>query len=61
MEETIFVTENGGELQSPEFPKKYPRLVFLSWNLLSPPGTQILLTFDHQFRLEDSAENGACW
>lgn len=61
MEETIFVTENGGALQSPEFPKKYPRSVFLSWQLLSPPGTHILLKFDHHFRLEDSAENGGCW
>lgn len=61
MDETILVTERGGVLQSPEFPRKYPRMVFLSWNLLSPPGTHILLEFDHRFKLEDSAENGGCW
>lgn len=41
--ETINVTQLGGEILSPHFPRLYPRNVMLSWKLLSPPGSRIHL------------------
>ncbi|TRY81524.1 hypothetical protein DNTS_005812 [Danionella cerebrum] len=57
-EEAIMVT-SGGSVHSPRFPNSYPRNLLLSWKLLSPPNTRILLEFDSQFGLEE-ADNGVC-
>ncbi|XP_051962680.1 platelet-derived growth factor D isoform X2 [Xyrauchen texanus] len=57
--EEIIMVKGGGHVQSPRFPNAYPRNLLLSWKLLSPPHTRILLEFDAQFGLED-AENGVC-
>ncbi|KAM9318991.1 platelet-derived growth factor D [Pholidichthys leucotaenia] len=57
-EENITVTK-GGAIQSPNFPRAYPRNLLLSWKLLSPPGSHICLEFDGHFGLEE-AENGIC-
>lgn len=59
-ENNIIVTTAKRCLNSPRFPKEYPRNEMISWNLLSPPGTHIKLEFDSHFGLED-AENGGCW
>ncbi|RXN31132.1 platelet-derived growth factor D-like isoform X1 [Labeo rohita] len=53
------MVKGGGHVQSPRFPSSYPRNLLLSWKLLSPPHTRILLEFDAQFGLEE-AENGVC-
>lgn len=58
-EETIIVTERGGVLQSPDYPNRYPRQTKMSWQLLSPPGTRILLEFNGPFGLE-APEQGRC-
>lgn len=58
-EETITVTERGGVLQSPEYPKRYPRQTKMFWRLVSPPKTHILLEFNSLFGLE-APEQGGC-
>ncbi|XP_065136475.1 platelet-derived growth factor D isoform X2 [Paramisgurnus dabryanus] len=57
--EEVIMVKGGGYVQSPRFPNSYPRNLLLSWKLLSPPHTRILLEFDAQFGLEE-AENGVC-
>uniref|UniRef100_A0A672MJ43 Platelet-derived growth factor D n=2 Tax=Sinocyclocheilus grahami TaxID=75366 RepID=A0A672MJ43_SINGR len=57
--EEVIMVKSGGHIQSPRFPNSYPRNLLLSWKLLSPPHTRILLEFDAQFGLEE-AENGVC-
>lgn len=57
--EEVIMIKGGGHVQSPRFPSSYPRNLLLSWKLLSPPHTRILLEFDAQFGLEE-AENGVC-
>lgn len=56
--ESINVTQLGGVILSPRFPKPYPRNLMLSWKLLSPPGSRIHLEFKN-FSLEASAK-GVC-
>ncbi|KAM4742101.1 platelet-derived growth factor D [Anableps anableps] len=58
-DENITVTPAGGVIFSPNYPKAYPRNLFLSWKLLSPPGSLIHLEFDEQFNLEEPV-NGKC-
>ena len=55
----ITVTELGGSIQSPRFPGSYPRNLLLTWKLLSPSNTRILLEFDPRFGLEEP-ENDVC-
>ncbi|XP_067101936.1 platelet-derived growth factor D isoform X2 [Osmerus mordax] len=55
----ITVTEVGGSIQSPRFPGSYPRNLLLTWKLLSPSNTRILLEFDPRFGLEEP-ENDIC-
>ncbi|XP_052472520.1 platelet-derived growth factor D isoform X5 [Carassius gibelio] len=57
--EEVIMVNGGGHVQSPRFPSSYPRNLLLSWKLLSPPHTRILLEFDAQFGLEE-AEHGVC-
>uniref|UniRef100_A0A8C8TIL0 Platelet-derived growth factor, D polypeptide n=1 Tax=Peromyscus maniculatus bairdii TaxID=230844 RepID=A0A8C8TIL0_PERMB len=57
-EESIRVT-GSGHLQSPRFPRSYPRNLLLTWRLHSQEKTRIQLAFDHQFGLEE-AENDVC-
>ncbi|CAM4549160.1 unnamed protein product [Leuciscus chuanchicus] len=57
--EEVIMVKSGGHVQSPRFPNSYPRNLLLSWKLLSPAHTRILLEFDAQFGLEE-AENGVC-
>ncbi|KAK7171394.1 hypothetical protein R3I93_003867 [Phoxinus phoxinus] len=57
--EEVIMVKSGGHVQSPRFPNSYPRNLLLSWKLLSPVHTRILLEFDAQFGLEE-AENGVC-
>merc|ERR1719507_541303 len=45
------VVENSGEIQSPNYPAKYPRNVDETWNLEVESGHRIKLTFE-TFRLE---------
>lgn len=56
--ESINVTQLGGVILSPRFPKPYPRNLMLSWKLLSPPGTRIHLEFKN-FSLEGPVK-GVC-
>uniref|UniRef100_A0A8C6TXZ2 Platelet derived growth factor d n=1 Tax=Neogobius melanostomus TaxID=47308 RepID=A0A8C6TXZ2_9GOBI len=56
--ESINVTQLGGVIFSPRFPKPYPRNLMLSWKLLSPPGSRIHLEFKN-FSLEGPVK-GAC-
>lgn len=58
-QEVITVTTVGGSIQSPRFPSSYPRNLLLSWKLLSPANTRILLEFDSKFGLEEP-ENDVC-
>ncbi|KAG1932702.1 platelet-derived growth factor C, partial [Pimephales promelas] len=57
--EEVIMVKSGGHVQSPRFPNSYPRNLLLSWKLLSPVHTRILLEFDPQFGLEEP-ENGVC-
>lgn len=57
-EMSINVTQLGGAICSPRYPKAYPRNLLLSWKLLSPPGSRIHLEFI-DFGLEEP-ENGLC-
>ncbi|XP_015197261.1 platelet-derived growth factor D isoform X2 [Lepisosteus oculatus] len=57
-EETIVVSENG-HIQSPRYPNSYPRNLLLTWKILSPENTRILLDFDRHFGLEEP-ENDIC-
>ncbi|XP_028818767.1 platelet-derived growth factor D isoform X3 [Denticeps clupeoides] len=57
-EETIIVS-GSGHIQSPRYPSSYPRNLLLSWKLLCPPSSRILLDFDVHFGLEE-AENDVC-
>ncbi|XP_076832925.1 platelet-derived growth factor D isoform X2 [Brachyhypopomus gauderio] len=57
-EEVVMVT-SGGQIHSPRYPNAYPRNLLLSWKLVSPPHTRILLEFDRQFGLEEP-ENHVC-
>ncbi|XP_071216221.1 platelet-derived growth factor D [Salvelinus alpinus] len=58
-EEVVTVTSAGGAIQSPRFPNAYPRNLQLSWKLLSPHNTRIVLEFDSHFALEEP-ENEVC-
>ncbi|CDQ96119.1 unnamed protein product, partial [Oncorhynchus mykiss] len=58
-EEVVTVTAAGGAIQSPRFPNAYPRNLQLSWKLLSPHNTRIVLEFDSHFALEEP-ENEVC-
>ncbi|XP_036047561.1 platelet-derived growth factor D isoform X3 [Onychomys torridus] len=57
-DENIQVT-GSGHVQSPRFPRSYPRNLLLTWWLHSEEKTRIQLAFDHQFGLEE-AENNIC-
>ncbi|KAL6084916.1 hypothetical protein STEG23_007226, partial [Scotinomys teguina] len=57
-DENIQVT-GSGHVQSPRFPRSYPRNLLLTWRLQSQEKTRIQLAFDHQFGLEE-AENDIC-
>ncbi|TSX85985.1 Platelet-derived growth factor D [Bagarius yarrelli] len=57
-EEVVMVTA-GGQIQSPRYPNAYPRNLLLSWKLLAPPFTRVLLEFDGRFGLEEP-ENNMC-
>ncbi|GAA6074999.1 platelet-derived growth factor D isoform X1, partial [Tachysurus ichikawai] len=57
-EEVVMVTA-GGQIHSPRYPNAYPRNLLLSWKLLAPPFTRVLLEFDVRFGLEEP-ENGMC-
>lgn len=56
--ENINVTQLGGVILSPRFPRPYPRNLMLSWKLLSPPGSRIQLEF-RNFSLE-GPDKGVC-
>lgn len=56
--ESINVTQLGGLISSPRFPKPYPRNLMLSWKLLSPPGSRIHLEF-RNFSLQGPVK-GVC-
>ncbi|KAM9468657.1 platelet-derived growth factor D [Clarias gariepinus] len=57
-EEVVMVTA-GGQIQSPRYPNAYPRNLLLSWKLLAPPFTRVVLEFDGRFGLEEP-ENNMC-
>lgn len=56
--ESINVTQLGGAISSPHFPRCYPRNVMLSWKLFPPPGSCIYMQFKN-FSLEEPV-NGTC-
>ncbi|XP_053735306.1 platelet-derived growth factor C [Synchiropus splendidus] len=58
-EEKVITVTGEGMVQSPEFPKTYPRNIMLVWRLVAPSNMRIQLTFDERFGLEDP-EDGIC-
>uniref|UniRef100_A0A8D3ABK3 Platelet-derived growth factor C n=1 Tax=Scophthalmus maximus TaxID=52904 RepID=A0A8D3ABK3_SCOMX len=58
-QEKIITVSGEGMVQSPDFPRQYPRNTVLTWRLVAPSNMRIQLTFDERFGLEDP-EDGIC-
>ncbi|KAG7517414.1 platelet-derived growth factor C isoform X1 [Solea senegalensis] len=58
-QEKIITVSGEGMVQSPDFPRRYPRNIELTWRLVAPSNMRIQLTFDERFGLEDP-EDGVC-
>uniref|UniRef100_A0A3P8UYU2 Platelet-derived growth factor C n=1 Tax=Cynoglossus semilaevis TaxID=244447 RepID=A0A3P8UYU2_CYNSE len=57
--EKIITVSGEGMVQSPDFPRRYPRNIVLAWRLVAPNNRRINLNFDQRFGLEDP-EDGIC-
>lgn len=58
-QEKIVTVTGEGMLQSPDFPRTYPRSTTVVWRLVAPSNMRIQLTFDERFGMEDP-EDGIC-